>query len=102
VVTLAEGLITVCAFFDVWTSVLTLAVGFTCVCAFFDVCTTVLTLAVGTIKVCDFLVCTVVCTLALGLTDEDIKAIGFFGGFLLCLGGMNLLLLPTFLFLLAP
>jgi hypothetical protein len=83
--------------------VLTLAVGFTNVRAFFLMCTTVLTLALGSIKVCDFLVvCTVVCTLALGLTDEDIKAIGFFGGFLLCFGGMNLVLLPTFLFLLAP
>ena len=51
VVTLAEGLIIVCAFFYVCTTLLTLAVGFTNVRAFFDVCTTVLTLTVGSIKV---------------------------------------------------
>jgi len=56
VVTLVEGLITVCAFFDVCTTVLTLAVGFTNVREYFDVCTTVLILVEGSIKVCDFLV----------------------------------------------
>jgi len=43
VITLAEGLIIMCAFFDVCTTVWTFVVGFTNVCAFFYLCTTILT-----------------------------------------------------------